>query len=170
MTTLPFTPPERECGDCSMCCQGFLQADIHGYSMSPGVPCHFAGQTSCGGCTIYEDRPEVCQGYQCLWKISPQLPEWMKPNKADVLITSDQLEVNGKNQPFISVKEGFNHIRGDVLNYILRTCLAHDLNVTYEVHGAWYWQGDDDWVKEHMKLAGYRFGTDVTVKQPAQDT
>ena len=170
MTSLPYTQPPRECGDCSMCCQGFLRADIHGIPMSPGIPCHFVSDNPCGGCTIYDDRPEVCSGYQCVWKLSHSMPEWMKPNKADVLITNDSMEVDGIDYPFITVKEGYNNIRGDVLNYVLRTCLQHNLNVTYGCHGAWYWQGDDNWVKAHMTQMGYTFGTAVTVGKPAQDT
>lgn len=101
-----------------------------------------------------------------MWKISPSMPEWMKPNKADVLITNGSMTVDGIEYQYVSVKEGFNNIRGDVLNYVLRTCLSHNLNVTYECHGAWYWQGDDNWVAAHMESMGFP----VPIKQPAQDT
>lgn len=166
MSELPYTQPARECGDCNMCCQGFLWADIHGYHMSPGIPCHFVSDNPCGSCTIYDDRPEVCSGYECMWKSHPTIPEWMKPNKADVLITNGDMTVNGINYPYVSVKEGFNHIRSDVLNWVLRTCIQHNLNVTYQCHGAWYWQGDDNWMKAHMESRGYS----MPLQQPAQDS
>ena len=78
---------ERSCGDCSMCCEGFLAADIHGYQMMQGVPCHFKAQSSEGCCSIYDNRPPVCVNYKCLYMLSPkQVPEWMKPNRSDVIL------------------------------------------------------------------------------------
>ena len=168
MTSLPYTQPPRECGDCTMCCQGFLTANIHGYVMSPGIPCHFVGDNSCGGCTIYEDRPEICSGYECMWKKTPSMPEWMKPNKSDVLLTQHTITFDDVEYHYINLKEGYNAIRGDVLNYVMRTCLQYNINLNYEVNGAWYWQGDETWMKKHMESKGFEHI--VPVEEPAQDT
>ena len=44
-----------------------------------------------GGCAIYDDRPEVCSGFQCLWLASQQRPALalvpaMRPDRVGVAI------------------------------------------------------------------------------------
>ena len=166
---------ERSCGDCSMCCEGFLAADIHGYQMMQGVPCHFKAQSSKGCCSIYDNRPSVCVNYKCLYLLSPkQVPEWMKPNRSDVILGLNEYPKNEGEGVWnwVQMREGFNHVRGDVLNWVLRTCIEHDINLEYQVYGSWYYQGDDKWIDEHInRNGGVRVNNQVvTPEEVAQET
>ena len=103
-----------------------------------------------------------------MWKKTPSMPEWMKPNKSDVLLTQNSITFDGVEYHYINLKEGYNNIRGDVLNYVLRTCMQYNINLNYEVNGAWYWQGNETWMKKHMESKGFEHI--VPVEEPAQDT
>ena len=37
------------------------------------------------GCKIYEDRPESCRVFRCLWLNDPRLPDEMRPDKSKVV-------------------------------------------------------------------------------------
>lgn len=43
------------------------------------------------GCTIYADRPKVCQEFECQWlRASPQvLPDSLRPDRTKVIFTAD---------------------------------------------------------------------------------
>lgn len=148
----------RECGDCTMCCEGFLPANIHGYEMKPGMPCHFVQQKTCNGCTIYENRPDVCKKYECLWKTSPAaVPEWMKPNRSDVILSVKVVtDDDGEQHEFVQVREGHNTIRGDVLNWVLRLGFNGDgvVNLEYEVGRHWYFYGNSKWIRYMISPTG----------------
>ena len=87
MQTIDFRP----CGDCTACCDGFLIGDAKGIPFGEGTPCSFLIDKKC---TIYSDRPQVCQNYQCAWT-QFVLPEWMKPNKCGVMV-SVEYDKDGK--------------------------------------------------------------------------
>jgi hypothetical protein len=38
------------------------------------------------GCGIYDERPESCQKFNCLWLIDPRLPDEMRPDKSHVVL------------------------------------------------------------------------------------
>ena len=78
----------RPCGDCTACCDGWLIGEANGHPFGNGKPCHFLINKIC---TIYKDRPRVCQNYQCAWT-QHLFPEWMKPNKCGVLISVETKE------------------------------------------------------------------------------
>ena len=72
----------RPCEDCQACCQGWLIGDAYGIPFSKGKPCAFLKEK----CMIYTCRPSVCKKYYCAWA-QELFPEWMQPNKCNVLIT-----------------------------------------------------------------------------------
>lgn len=77
----------RQCGDCSMCCQGWLKAEVFGEEISPGNPCMFVDKLGVKGCSIYHmERPPVCTRYLCAWRQDENIPDWMQPNKIRVII------------------------------------------------------------------------------------
>jgi hypothetical protein len=51
------------------------------------------------GCKIYDDRPEVCVTFKCIWlesqtKVKPPMPAWMRPDKSKVMLapsTTDEV-------------------------------------------------------------------------------
>lgn len=70
----------RECGDCTLCCEGLIPGEAYGNKFGNYVPCVFV--ESGLGCTIYEDRPvHACQTFKCQWITNKDIPEEYKPNK-----------------------------------------------------------------------------------------
>lgn len=72
------------CQDCTGCCIVFEVKDV---SKAFGEPCKHLGKTLFGtGCQIYEERPDACKRYVCLWLDSqrrpevPSFPEKMRPD------------------------------------------------------------------------------------------
>jgi hypothetical protein len=57
-TTVDF----RACGDCQACC---TILGIKELGKPPWTRCEHQCDR---GCNIYEDRPETCRGYSCLWQ------------------------------------------------------------------------------------------------------
>lgn len=78
----------RNCGECTVCCSGWLRAEIHGHHMGGGVACHFLKREGCG---IYESRPQVCRDFVCGWLMpgSP-FPDHWRPDKIGVIIRADR--------------------------------------------------------------------------------
>lgn len=78
------------CQDCTGCCIVFEVKDV---GKAFGEPCKHLGKTLFGtGCTIYEQRPDACQHYVCLWLDSqrqidvPSMPEAMRPDVTKVVL------------------------------------------------------------------------------------
>ncbi len=82
---IPLQTPQRACGTCTACCDGWVVGTIEGHEMRPGTPCHFRGE---GCCTIYERRPqEPCRNFVCGW-LAPgsPFPESFRPDRLGVMI------------------------------------------------------------------------------------
>ena len=74
----------RSCGECTVCCDGWLSADIHGHKMGDGQPCHFLKG---GKCSIYGSRPKVCRSFECGWLMAgSRFPEEWRPDKVRFFI------------------------------------------------------------------------------------
>lgn len=72
------------CQDCTGCCIVLAVAEV---DKKFGEPCKHLGHTAFGtGCTIYNDRPDACRHYICLWLDSQRrddverFPEAMRPD------------------------------------------------------------------------------------------
>lgn len=75
----------RTCGECTACCDGWVEGTIRGHEMKSGVRCFFVGA---GGCSIYEERPRSpCRTFVCGWLLpdSP-FPEAFRPDRLGVMI------------------------------------------------------------------------------------
>jgi hypothetical protein len=88
---VPVKPFERECGECTKCCDGWLAGNIKGHQMYPGQPCFFVTKN---GCSDYENRPqEPCKKFECLWKSQPDIfPAWMRPDLVGSILTSQKIQ------------------------------------------------------------------------------
>lgn len=78
---------ERTCGDCQACCT-YLPVSEVGSEALKDCPHQCAS-----GCSIYEDRPEVCKGYSCAWRYGLGA-EQDRPDKTGMLI-DNLLRING---------------------------------------------------------------------------
>ena len=89
MKTITFITPDqgRPCDGCTKCCQ-WLTGKAYDVSFGEGIACTFLNGQGCG---IYESRPLGCRDFQCYWKITPSVPEWLKPNLVNVIMKQEQL-------------------------------------------------------------------------------
>ena len=75
----------RPCGDCSLCCDGWLKTQVLGIMIDVGTPCpHSTGH----GCAIHDERPETpCRVFYCGWaEPHSRLPKWMQPSQCGVIV------------------------------------------------------------------------------------
>ncbi len=74
---------DRKCGSCNLCCDVF---EIEEISKAQGQKCEHL-KRGCGGCQIYERRPDQCRSFQCLWTQGIG-PSRMRPDRSGVVLTS----------------------------------------------------------------------------------
>jgi hypothetical protein len=78
--------PGRSCGTCTMCCKVYAIRELN---KRAGHWCVHAERGR--GCKIYEDRPDTCKSFYCMWRVDPTLgPEW-KPERSHFVVALDLL-------------------------------------------------------------------------------
>jgi hypothetical protein len=78
--------PGRSCGTCLMCCKVYAIGELN---KRAGQMCVHA-ERGCG-CKIYENRPDTCRSFYCMWRVDATLgPEW-KPEMARFVVALDLL-------------------------------------------------------------------------------
>lgn len=133
---------KRSCGDCTKCCEGWLEGQALGQNFYPGRPCHFVAIGK--GCSVYAKRPkEPCQLYKCGWIEDENIPEWMKPSEVDAIV--DYRNINGI--PYINIKEAGSVLSSKVLTWVIKYALTNKANLYWEVNGGKNWIGSPEFVK-----------------------
>ena len=127
---IPVVSSERHCGGCTKCCEGWLWGDAHGHKFWPGRPCHFS---SSKGCSIYHNRPDVpCKSFECEWLKNDNIPEWMKPDISNVVITKS-IE---NDREFLQFMEVGARLDPRILSWIFMNYVDNKLtNVKYLYNG-----------------------------------
>jgi len=75
----------RACGTCKKCCEGSLSGKAYNFEFGSGKACGYLGVN---GCNIYAMRPHnPCKIFQCEWTLDHSLPEWLKPNLSNVIMS-----------------------------------------------------------------------------------
>ena len=121
----------RDCDGCTKCCEGWLTGEAKGIPFYPGVKCHFMSQK---GCSIYKDRPhEPCVTYNCQWKKDPNIPEWMKPDVVNAIISPR----NVKGVNYFEIIEAGSKLQPEVLNWVIFNLILKRYNVRYQISGGW---------------------------------
>ena len=152
-----FTPPPRECDGCTVCCQGWLPASALGSTFYPGQPCHWVG---CNGCTVHEDRPEVCRNFHCAWKVNHFLPEWFKPTLSNVIATWKTWKKKEDRTPedgpgvFLSIIETDKPMTMKCMTWLNNYVARGELNVRYQHEGRWHYMGSEPFKQWCIKRAG----------------
>lgn len=77
--------PDRECGECVACCK-ILEIRAPELQKSADTLCQYCTGVGCG---IYENRPEVCRTWYCLWRRIPSMPDDLRPDKCGVVFSLD---------------------------------------------------------------------------------
>lgn len=75
--------PNRECGECTVCCKVLL-IDEPDLQKLPGVMCPNCKPGA--GCQIYETRPRACRGFFCGWRVMPELGDELRPDRSGILV------------------------------------------------------------------------------------
>jgi Fe-S-cluster containining protein len=78
--TKPTTLPARECGSCNLCCD-ILEVTQVDKPLNELCRHWQAGK----GCTIYDDRPQMCRSFNCGWLQGHLGDEWF-PNRARMVV------------------------------------------------------------------------------------
>lgn len=122
-STAPATYSFRECGDCTMCCEGHLYGEAFGKPFGKGQKCFYLQNKSC---TVYNERPDTCKKYQCAWS-QGIIDESLKPNKCGVLIS-----VEGKpGSQYLKVIETDGPLKQEIREYLDKWVKQN--NTTYTV-------------------------------------
>lgn len=94
----------RSCGTCTLCCKVFGVDPLNKPRNTWCEHCDIGK-----GCRIYEDRPDECRSFECLWLQGPDIiPEEMAPVHTKVILTSHPelpLNVGGKQVLLIQFHE-----------------------------------------------------------------
>ena len=117
----------NKCGDCTLCCQGWLIGDAYGNGFYPNRPCIYLQPK----CNIYQYRPVTCKNYFCAWS-QGLFSDSLYPPISNVIIS---VEVNN-NKQFLKVIETHNEIKNEVYEEIESFCKQYDtyyVKVPYEI-------------------------------------
>jgi hypothetical protein len=146
-----FDYVERECGECSMCCQGYLYGEAYGLPFFPNNPCHYWDPSSkCGGCSIHKDRPAICSDFECLWKQTKQMPQWMKPDYCKVLIynrawqdVEGEYFEAGTVLNWVSAVECGQKMDSNVLSWLIQQARRNEWNLHYQINKQDHYLGSE---------------------------
>lgn len=72
---------KHKCGDCSLCCKLLHVIEL---DKRAGTWCEHCDVGH--GCTIYQQRPQSCQDFECMWLQEDSMPEDLKPNKSHCVL------------------------------------------------------------------------------------
>lgn len=124
----PDPSPKRSCGECTACCEGWLNGIVYGQPFYRGKPCYFLQKT----CSIYPERPySPCKEFNCVWLASDELPMWMRPDLSKVIVTKN--EFNGIQ--YYNVIETDTPMKSSVLNHIIQWAMKGNVNIQYYIEG-----------------------------------
>jgi hypothetical protein len=79
--------PDRECGECHMCCD-LLTPDRTRRKRPSDKPC--ANYSRRDGCTIQDHRPPACASWHCAWRDIDWLPEECRPDRFGMMLTVER--------------------------------------------------------------------------------
>lgn len=90
-TPLTEPPNPGSCGSCKLCCTVMGVDFDNGQHKPEMVTCE---HLCSAGCSIYEQRPQSCRGYECVWLASQRWPElaWPmteRPDRTNVVINGN---------------------------------------------------------------------------------
>jgi hypothetical protein len=114
---------------------------VFGKRFYQGSPCFYLRET----CTIYKDKPlSPCGNYNCLWKTENILPEWMRPDLVNVVVTykkSGDIE-------YYEITEAGNRLDVRVLNWLMHWGINEKKNLRYYIDGGVNYLGSVEFVRE----------------------
>lgn len=132
---IPIISVNRSCGECTVCCEGFLEGEVRGHKFMQDTHCYFLEEKKC---TIYNERPEdPCRKYNCFWKINYEIPDDMRPDISKVVMTTRN--ISGIN--YLQVTEVNKKIDSLILANIIQYADNNNINLEYQVAGQYFYLG-----------------------------
>lgn len=99
------------------------------------------------GCTIYENRPDnPCKSYKCHWLENTEIPEWLKPNRANVIITKRFFQ----GFEYLEILEAGSKMSVETLTWLMTYCLNKNVNIKYNINTGFYKFGDPNFVSSNI--------------------
>jgi hypothetical protein len=138
----------RECGSCTKCCDGWLSADIYGYQMKPHSPCKYLTDK----CSIYRDRPSVCEEFICGWlrDDGTLFPDWMQPNVINNILVYNRIG----NITWYKLVEAGEDINVLLLSFLIQESGRKQFNLEYYVSETQFLIGTDEFKSFVKSTAG----------------
>ena len=142
----------RPCGDCSLCCEGWVKTEVLGHQVDVGKPCPYS---SGHHCTIHEARPEdPCKIFFCGWaEPKSRLPKWMKPNECGVIVITGRSSWRGRPVDILVDTGGATNER--VLQWFQAHALKEKRPFVFQNHGQWFGFGPPDF-QQAVKEQGHK--------------
>lgn len=92
---IPSEIEPRPCGECALCCAGWVRTRVLGNEIDLNRPCPYS---SGNHCTIHASRPQdPCRVFFCGWaEAGSELPEWMQPSECGVIVLAGRSSWAGR--------------------------------------------------------------------------
>ena len=125
----------RPCGECSLCCEGWVKTRVLGHLIDMGQPCPYS---SGHNCTIHQTRPEEpCRVFFCGWaEKNSQLPEWMRPDQCGVIVLTGRSKWRGM-EVDILVSAGTDPSEA-LLDWFKKNSLAAQRPFIFQLNESWF--------------------------------
>jgi hypothetical protein len=127
--------PPRTCGNCTACCDGWLQIEVRGHRVRRGEPCPFSVEHQC---SIYSERPQhPCREFICGWLIaSSPLPDWMRPDKSDMIMLAANFMWHGL--PVDVVVAAGDRPKKKALDWLMKFSSEKKRLLIYQMEEDWF--------------------------------
>lgn len=138
--TSPADSP-RPCGDCALCCEGWVKTEVLGHTVDVGWPCPYS---SGHHCTIHATRPEdPCRIFFCGWaEPGSRLPQWMKPSECGVIVVTGRASWRGQAVDMLVATGG--EIAPRVLQWFQQHALQERRPFVFQSGEQWFGFGPPD--------------------------
>ncbi len=120
----------RECGNCTACCEGWLECTVLGQEIVPGSPCRYIHE---GHCSNYEQRPvSPCRDFVCAWVLADSpFPDSFRPNQLGVII----VRISWRDQPAYLLRSAGRDPSAELLEWMQRFSIRTGRPFFYEIAG-----------------------------------
>lgn len=137
---------QRQCGDCTKCCEGWLLADIAGEKLEPGKAC---SNVEVGvGCKVYKNRPAaICEDFSCYWKANEEVPEEFKPSVVNAIMHIQYID----EIPYLHITPASEDPSAMLVSWLVSHAMAKQINIHWTVGGKAFWVGHPDFTTAMVK-------------------